>query len=229
MMDIFVKAAEYAEKDDYQQELQVLTSGFLVDPENCVLFVKLGRCYRRLGMSQKALECYEKAKSLNPDDPTIYANIGVVYMTNGQPEKGKPYFQQAIRMVEADPLSATANDKATLYGNYGRCIGLTGDLEGAREMLIKARDMGYAEKYLKAHCDDLHITLDAPAAKPQKKVPVQPQADSRQPVRTQSAAPAEQKPAQQKKSGGTFRYILRSVLLSVLVYLLYQLLTGGLK
>ena len=234
MMEIFSKASELSEKEEYEQELQVLSSGLAVDPENCSLYVKLGRCYRRLGMPQKALECYEKAKSINPDDPTIYGNIGAVYMASGQAEKGKPFYEQAIAMVENDPLSVSPGDRASLYGNCGRCIGLLGDLEGARKMLIKARDLGYAEKYLIIHCADLHISLDTPSPEPAIKTQPQPvvkPAEKPQPkpaAGTQTVAAAEQKPAQPKGSHIVAK-ALGAGLGAAVLYLLYQLLSGGIK
>ena len=236
LMAIFTRAAELAEKEDYTQELQVLAEGLQVDPENCSLHVKLGRCYRRLNMPQKALECYERAKSINPGDPTIYMNIGAVYLTSDQVKKAKPFYEQGLNMAEENPLSLSPGDRATMYANYGRCIGMLGDLEGAKRMLFKARRMGYDEKYLKAHCDALQITLDAaPAAKPQSAPTAKPQpapaskpqpAASRPAAQQPAAQTAPQHPPVQPKKTNIFIRALRTCLYAGLFYLLYTLINS---
>lgn len=146
---IFLEAAKYQIKDDYPNELQALAKGLPIAPDNALLMVKLGRVYRRLGMHNKALEYYRKAIALDPDDATTYSNIGILYLTLEQYAQAKPYLEQALSMVQANPLAATKNDQATLFGHYALCVGKLGDMRLAKEYLEKAERMGYGSEYLR--------------------------------------------------------------------------------
>ena len=157
LFQIYTKAAELAEKGEYSQELKVLTDGLSIGSDAAMLHVKLGRCYRRLGLSQKALECYEHAKNLNPGEPTIYANIGAVYLLAKQYDAAKTYYEQAVAIMDKDPLAATPGDRASNYGNYALCIGLIGDTKGAKKYLKIARSLGYSEDSIRNICQRVHI------------------------------------------------------------------------
>lgn len=157
LVAVFNEAAAYAAKEEYQKELEVLAGALSYAPDDCSLLVKLGRVYRRLGYSKKALEYYEKAKAADPGDPTIYANIGAVYLTAGEYETARPYYEQALALMEKDPLCATKGDKATTYGNYGLCLGELGDLNGAKKNLIVARKIGYGADMIRNICQRIHI------------------------------------------------------------------------
>lgn len=60
-------------------------------------------------------------------------------------------------MVEAVPLSITQMSLVSIYGNYALCIGLTGDVKGAKKYLKQARDKGYPGTSVSYVCDRLHI------------------------------------------------------------------------
>ena len=157
LMEVFTQALAYAEKGEYVKELTLLLDNWELGCDNGNYMVKLGRAYRRNGMTAKAIEYYEKAKELNPKDPTIYSNMAIAYVTTGQYAPAKPLFEQAIAMAEGAPLSLSQNDFASIYGNYALCIGLMGDMKGARKYLKIAKDKGYAEKLLNDKCEQLHI------------------------------------------------------------------------
>ena len=49
LLKIFAEADEYERKDDYQTELQILSKGLRIAPDNCSLMLRLGRAFWRLG------------------------------------------------------------------------------------------------------------------------------------------------------------------------------------
>jgi Tfp pilus assembly protein PilF len=157
LISIFEEAAKHDLKDEFSAELQVLTKGLDLAPQNYKLMIKLGRVYRRLGFAQEALKYYEKAKTLNPRDPTIYTNLGTLYLTREMCTEAKPYYEKAMAMIEADPLSVTPDDAAVTYGNYALCVGKMGDLREARKYLSLAKQKGYSKDSIKHICDVLHF------------------------------------------------------------------------
>ena len=160
LMDIFCESAKYRVKDVFQSEIRILTKGLDIAPENATLMVKLGRAYRQLGFSQKAIEYYRKAEKLNPNDPTIYTNLGSLYLTQDMPSAAKPYYEKAIAMMEADPLSASLSDIAVTYGNYALCLGKLGETRAAREYLSLAKKKGYSSESVKSICNFLRLNPD---------------------------------------------------------------------
>lgn len=158
LMRIFSEAAAFEQKDDYTSELQVLLKGLKIDSDNSTLLQKIGRAYRRLGYTQKALEYYERARLINPDECTLYTNIAIAYMTAGQNETAKRYFEQGLALYEKNPLAVSQNDTAVLYSNYGMCVGQLGDLNSARKNLRKAKELGYSQNRIDYICKKLNIS-----------------------------------------------------------------------
>ena len=114
----------------------------------------------------KAIECYEKALEISPDDAVALGRIGEVYNETGDYDKAKEYLQRAINL---DPRFAPAfsllgyaytaegdYDKAFNYcrksieldsknaqawGRLGSVYGNTGDYDKAIECFLKAIEL----------------------------------------------------------------------------------------
>ena len=157
MIAIFDEAAEYERKDMYNNELQVLSKGLQIDPDDCDLLAKLGRVYWRLGYLDRARKYLDKAVLLYPNDPAIYNNIGLLYVSKNMFIEAKQYIEKSIRLLESDPLSATPNDTAVIYGNYALCIGKLGDKQGAIQYLKIAKEKGYVSSSIANICKRLKI------------------------------------------------------------------------
>lgn len=154
---LFAEAAEREQRDDIPAELRILVKGLDLAPENCSLLLKLGRAYWRLGQNRKALEYFRRAEQADPDDPIVRINMGNVFLVQGQYAEAKALYEQGLAIIGADPLSATPNDTAVSYGNYGNCLGKMGDLKGARKYLALAKGKGYDPRSLANVCRGLGI------------------------------------------------------------------------
>ena len=157
LMEVFTQANAFSVKEEYAQELQLLLDNWDLGASNAEYLVKLGRVYRRLGYTSKAIEYYEKAKELNPNDPVIYSNTAIAYSAWGQREAAKPLFEKAISMAQAAPMSMSQGNLASIYANYALCIGEMGDVKGAKKYLKLAKDNGYPEDNFNSICQRLHI------------------------------------------------------------------------
>lgn len=154
---LFVEAAEYEARDDIPAELQILLKGLDIAPQNVDLLLKLGRSYRRLGQNQKAMEYFERAKDSDPGNPIISIGMGSIYLTQGLYAEAKSLYEKGLAIMEANPLSATANDIAVSYGNYSYCLGKMGDRKGAKKYLSIAKKKGYSPESLANVCRQLSL------------------------------------------------------------------------
>jgi tetratricopeptide (TPR) repeat protein len=58
----------------------------------------LGVLYRKRGDYQAALEQYEKALKIHPDQPKVYYNVGRLHVDLKDLEKAKLSFEQALAL-----------------------------------------------------------------------------------------------------------------------------------
>jgi superkiller protein 3 len=58
----------------------------------------MGNAYGKKENFNRAIECFEKAIEINPDDANVYYNLGLVYRVKGNNEKGIGYIQKAARL-----------------------------------------------------------------------------------------------------------------------------------
>ena len=158
LIAIFEEAAKYERRNMYEKELQVLSKGFKIAPDDCSLLCKLGRVYWRLGFLNRAREYLDRAQNLYPDDPVVYNNIALLYISKNMYEEARSYLEKSIRLAKDDPLSVIQKDTAVIYGNYALCIGQLGDKDEARSYLKIARDKGYPESSIKNICKRLGIS-----------------------------------------------------------------------
>lgn len=143
LANIISLAKSYAEKEEYNKELDTLLSGLSVDPGNAVLLNHIGRAYRHVGDYKSALDYYFRSAKADPNDLSIGSNIATAYMFLGEYEKADHYFQGEIRRLEASNDPEARGVLAITYANYAQCVGRMGDLNKARDYLSKAEKAGY--------------------------------------------------------------------------------------
>ena len=60
----------------YQDSIEVLQAGLLVDPLSANLHATLGKTFMRMERYEEAMESLQHARELQPDDPNVYFDIG---------------------------------------------------------------------------------------------------------------------------------------------------------
>lgn len=135
---LFIEAGRYRQKNDHLNELDVLAKALALDKNNCDAWSQLGRCYRSLGLTDKALECCDKALEIDPNYMTAYGNIGAVYHVQGNFKKALEYYEKSLRS-----LSPQSPDYATLAANYALAQGKLGNKKEAIHWLKIAESKGY--------------------------------------------------------------------------------------
>ncbi len=84
-----------AEVQDRLARLQAMVAA---DPKNHDAWVALGNDYFDSHQAQKAVEAYGKALALNPDDPNVLTDQGVMYRQLNQFDKAVANFQKAAKL-----------------------------------------------------------------------------------------------------------------------------------
>lgn len=151
------QAAAFAEKKDYQNELQALVKAVELAPRDNTVLLRLGRAYWKLGSIDKAMEYHRMAEELYPNDPAVYNNLGTNYFKLGNYAQAHAHYEKAIAIVEADPTSASPGDTAVFYGNYAYNFGKLGDKKNAKKYLSIAKAKGYSKDSINIICEDLHL------------------------------------------------------------------------
>lgn len=86
--------------DGHQARIASLQSIVARDPKNVQAWVQLGNDYFDTHQPQKAVEAYGRALELEPHNPDVLTDQGIMYRELGQFEKAIENFQKANR---ADP------------------------------------------------------------------------------------------------------------------------------
>jgi cytochrome c-type biogenesis protein CcmH/NrfG len=85
---------------NYQQQITTLEGIVARDPENRNAWVQLGNNYFGSDQPIKAIEAYDKALELGPDDPNVLTDQGTMFRRVGWYDRAVSNFQRA---AELDP------------------------------------------------------------------------------------------------------------------------------
>ncbi len=86
--------------DNFQARIAEMQQVVARDPKNVEAWIQLGNDYFDTRQSQKAIEAYDRALELRPENPNVLTDQGVMYRDLGQFEKAIAKFQKAN---EVDP------------------------------------------------------------------------------------------------------------------------------
>lgn len=88
-----------------KQQIQQLKQIVADDPENRNAWVRLGHAYFDSNQPAKAIEAYDKALALNPNDADVLTDQGVMFRRMGWYDKAIENFSRA---VEVNPSHSTS-------------------------------------------------------------------------------------------------------------------------
>lgn len=100
--DMYIRANELLTQEDYRGTIQVLEG---VNPPTLRSLTIIASCYSALGQPQTAIEYYNRADSMSPNNTQILYSLGYLYYTRGDIQQAKKYVDAAIA---ADPQNANA-------------------------------------------------------------------------------------------------------------------------
>lgn len=141
--EIFAIAEKYAKEGDYKKELETLHGAEKDYPQNISVILNIGRAYRHNGDYTNALNYYEKAAVLNPDEPAIYISRGALYIILCQYSIAKEQYEIAENLLKSGRGQVSPNDLSILYANYALATGKLGQRQTAENYLNHALELGY--------------------------------------------------------------------------------------
>ena len=99
-------------------------------------------CYRNLGEYEKALEYFQKARSLGRNDAWISLEFGLCYRDLNEYEKALKYFLEAYEKEERYKTDTY------LLSSIGKMYDLLGKYENGEEFLRKSYDLGERDRWI---------------------------------------------------------------------------------
>ncbi|MCX7590983.1 MAG: tetratricopeptide repeat protein, partial [Kiritimatiellae bacterium] len=106
---LVTQAREYGEKGLYAEMVPLLTMAVQRSPESPEIHEMLATAHLHLGMSSNALPHIHAVLDANPENRTMVANLGSVYLENRDYEKAVMLYQQALSLPHdpREPLTET--------------------------------------------------------------------------------------------------------------------------
>lgn len=106
-------AQNYSDKGNNEKALEIITKGRQEFPNSYSLLIDEANIYYKAGDNAKFKERLEEAIRLNPTEPTLYYNVGVMNMDQQNIDEAIKYFKKAIELKP---------DYADAYNNIGAAI-----------------------------------------------------------------------------------------------------------
>lgn len=106
-------AQNYSDKGNNEKALEIISKGRAEFPSSYSLLIDEANIYYKAGDNAKFKERLEEAIRLNPTEPTLYYNVGVMNMDQKNIDEAIKNFEKAIELK---------HDYADAYNNIGAAI-----------------------------------------------------------------------------------------------------------
>ena len=95
----YKKALRMAGNGNWQPAIQSLKNAIILDPANELYYVKLGELYSDSQNADKALDCFDKALAINPDNQKALKHLAKFYSSKKQDEWGNEYYSKLYQLT----------------------------------------------------------------------------------------------------------------------------------
>ncbi|GEM_PF-959123 len=134
--DLFEKALEYFENEDFSSAEKNLKEALKKDPEFAQAYIKLGDIYLLRNKLTEARDYYEKALKINPDSILALYKLADTYLKMRMYSQSIKLFRECIKKgVEDLELYVSADE---IYAKLGEAYLKKGDLKKAATFLLRA-------------------------------------------------------------------------------------------
>ena len=118
VLKIMERTAEMINTDRYAAAIPLLRPLLETDPQNPMLYTRLGLCYERLGQYGKAIDVRRAAIQKSADNSETYAELGELYVRVGRLDEAIAAMNRAAEMNPANLQNLT--NLATAYLQIGK-------------------------------------------------------------------------------------------------------------
>ena len=143
LIEAVTRAQQFAAKEEYGNALKELVPYENRAWDNLGLLMQLALSYRRAGYNDIAMYWYEQIKYLKPDYAMAYHGIGFIYFLERKYSLALKEYETAFPIIEADPDTYPASERAILYAFYGGSLAGDGKKEEGEAIIRKAETQGY--------------------------------------------------------------------------------------
>eukprot|EP00735_Rhodelphis_limneticus_P006966 TRINITY_DN19443_c0_g1::TRINITY_DN19443_c0_g1_i1::g.17063::m.17063 TRINITY_DN19443_c0_g1::TRINITY_DN19443_c0_g1_i1::g.17063 ORF type:complete len:409 (+),score=37.38,sp/Q96RK4/BBS4_HUMAN/53.54/6e-136,TPR_11/PF13414.1/3,TPR_11/PF13414.1/1.1e-12,TPR_11/PF13414.1/1.3e-09,TPR_11/PF13414.1/2.2e-08,TPR_11/PF13414.1/8e-12,TPR_11/PF13414.1/0.00013,TPR_11/PF13414.1/0.05,TPR_2/PF07719.12/1.2e+03,TPR_2/PF07719.12/0.28,TPR_2/PF07719.12/0.00044,TPR_2/PF07719.12/1e-05,TPR_2/PF07719.12/5.6e-05,TPR_2/PF07719.12 len=119
---IYVKALIKRQEGKIQESLQLFQAATTLNPRNVDNIKQVGRSLYLLGRHKNAIDVYEEAQKLAPEDWELFHNKGLCYMYLKQYDKAIKEFRRANSIQRHDATFMQLGKVYTLQENYKQAI-----------------------------------------------------------------------------------------------------------
>lgn len=110
----------FAEKNELESALSLLTKALEISPSNPEAWVNLGTIFLKYGQFDKALENYKKALELDPEFAMAYSNLGILYfacfLENNESNLRENALENFNKAIKLNPdLGDAYNGRGAVY------------------------------------------------------------------------------------------------------------------
>lgn len=134
-------------------------TALLLDDSDVLAWVCLGHALRDLGRDAEALDSYERAQALAPDDPWVAANRGSALLALDRPAAARAPLLAAVAGLEDHP-----EDAWLALSDLGLCLSRSGDLDGAEDAWRQAIELAPSGQGPRAALGELLLARGRKAA-----------------------------------------------------------------
>jgi hypothetical protein len=117
-MPVYMLASWLIDDGQDHLALPMLRDALTLAPDNSEMWANLGGVYKKNEHRAKAVECYQKALSLEPDFPAALKGLAGAYVNQGNPNAGLSYARRALQF-DGPHQPAARNDLALLLLEAG--------------------------------------------------------------------------------------------------------------
>jgi tetratricopeptide (TPR) repeat protein len=141
-------AQSYVKQENYDKALEIISKGREEFPDSYALLIDEANVYYKKGDNVGFTERLQKAIELNPTEPTLYYNVGVMNMDQKKIDEAISYFKKAIELKP---------DYVDAYNNIGAAI-----IEKTEPIIEEMnKSLSDFDKYDKLQAQQLEIYREA--------------------------------------------------------------------
>jgi len=126
---LFEKSLALIKHKEYDEAENIVKQLIEKNPDKEALYLTLGNIYSFKNKKQQALDAYEKASQIAPENPDSYSNIGLIYKQQGDLEKAISYLRKALSF---------AKERTDIYYNLGNIYKQSDNVVEAEKLFLEA-------------------------------------------------------------------------------------------
>ena len=109
---LYCQASQVDEQDPFEAE-QLYRRAIALDPKLAIAWTNLGNCLCRLNRTERAIECWQKALTIEPRQPEAHFNLGHIARERGNDTEAEKHLKNAIDSDNHFPMRTTRSARST--------------------------------------------------------------------------------------------------------------------